>query len=618
MCGVAFYSNPIESKMQCRDRVEAALLCMHHRGPDGQGVDAVDGAAAGHVRLSIIDLGLSRQPMFSPDGRYVLSFNGEIYNYKELRQTLSSRWSFKTEGDTEVVLAGLFLEGIDFLSKMHGMWAIVYWDKLKNKVLLIRDRVGKKPLYYHNVSGVVVVASEIPAIVKMLPDFNGQESSESRSYFFRHGFYPPGKTIYQDVHEVLPSTYVSINLDDGSTDTSRYWMINPAAFDGDEKLAQTVFKEKFNRALERRLVSDVEVGVLLSGGLDSSLILSSLVCDHGLKPSTFTVGFSDKSYDERYFAEKIARAYGVKNYSIEVGELDHSTISSLIRDHVGQPFSDPSIFPTYLAAKLAAEHVKVALVGDGADEVFCGYQRYQGKLIYTNYKKVPSKIRWLISNVIRILPTSHAHHSKSLVKKAKLFEAMNENIGSSTGVMTPKILPLSLEREYFPAAFHSGVCNEGVSKPIDAVSAMMQADMNCYLPQDILLKSDRASMASSVEFRSPFLDYELVEFAFSLPRQWHRRWFRGKKLLRAAAASRVPKEILHKRKQGFSVPLGDWFMGGLGESMLELLASVDDREVVDGARRLLLAHRRREGDYGFVLWALFTYGQWFNSVGQKS
>jgi len=589
---------------------------MRHRGPDGNGVKAVSGAAIGHVRLSIIDLDLSLQPMSSPDGRYVLSFNGEIYNYKELRRGLSSRWDFKTEGDTEVVLAGLVLEGVDFLSKLHGMWAVIYWDKSSDKLLLIRDRFGKKPLYYHCASNAVSAASEIPALLDMLDDFNRKESLESRNYYFRHGFYPQGKTIYQDVLEVPPASYVVIDLALGSQKVCRYWSLELGGFEGDERLAESTFLEKFNLAVERRLVSDVDVGVLLSGGLDSSLILASLVREHGVVPKTFTVGFSDQGYDERNMAELVASQYGVKNYSVEVGDLNYRAVSDLIQFNIGQPFADPSIYPTYLAAKLASEHVKVALVGDGADEVFCGYQRYQGRLIYSHYKKIPLKIRWLLSNIIRLMPDPHVHHSKSLIKKAKLFELLNNE--KDLGVRSPKVMSSDVEQRFFSSGFSGGVTNEGVNGCEDEITSMMMADMNCYLPQNILLKSDRASMASSVEFRSPFLDHELVEFAFSVPRRWHRRCFSGKRLLHAAGSLSVPKQVLRRRKQGFSVPLGSWFMGELGEAMLELLDNIDDRLVVDGAQKVLNSHRGGEGDYGFVLWALFAYGQWFNFDGREA
>jgi len=586
---------------------------LSHRGPDASRVLAREGYAIGHSRLSVIDLSGSQQPMVCPNSRYFLSFNGEIYNYKALRKTLEPNWAFSSEGDTEVVLAGLCLFGADFLQQLQGMWAIVFWDSYDHQLLMSRDRFGKKPLYYTRGKHLLAAASELPSLKALAPQDCFNESPSMRNHYMKYGYFPPSKTIYQDVFEVKPSSVVLVDCLSGRARESSYWQLPVSKFEGGRSEAEELFRQKFKNSLARRLVADVDVGVLLSGGVDSSLILSSLVNDFDVKPKTFTVGFSEAGYDERQGAAAIANHFGVENFSDSLSDLGAGAIISLMKSSLGQPFGDASILPTALLSKLASQQVKVCLTGDGADEVFSGYQRYQASLMYGFYLSVPRALRTVFEKSIKWLPASNEHHSQSILRKAQLFiDLANDSLGESYS-MGPRVLSLGDEAHYFGSVLrtadrHSLATNRAFG---DDVMSMMAEDVNNYLPQDILFKSDRASMASSLELRSPFLDHELLEFAFSLPRTWHRRGGRGKRILRESMSSYLPDLVWKKRKQGFSVPLGEWFMGSLGESFKEYILAADvDAAVRAGFLDMLNDHRARRKNHGIALWSFFTYLVW--------
>jgi len=548
--------------------------------------------------------------MVASGGRYHLSFNGEIYNYRELRLALQHRWNFKSDGDSEVVLAGLVLEGQDFLNKMNGMWAIIFWDSLEEKLYLSRDRFGKKPLYYSCENGWSV-ASELPAIKMLLAKDSLTESEESRSYYFRYGYFPSGKTIYQQIEEVLPGHLLVIDCKENKAVSSCYWSLRRQQFVGTRDDALVAFREKFQLALTRRLVSDVEVGVLLSGGIDSSVILSSLVQDCGVKPKAFTLGFSESAYDESQAAASVAGYFGVQHFSQEMSSLAAEDMASILGRSLGQPFGDASILPTVSVAQLASKEVKVCMTGDGADEVFSGYQRYQARLLYDVYFRLPKPFTVLFERILGLTRPSHSHHSQSVVRKAQLFMDLLKAFKLDSSYGGPRVLPLLDEYHYFGSSIPSTFNRANFEGFEDAVMQVMRQDMDAYLPQDILMKSDRASMLSSLELRSPFLDHELVEFAFSLPRNWHRSGVLGKRIVRDAMAHKLPREVWKKRKQGFSVPLGEWFLGDLGGTFMEMLSAVDvDDRLRSGCAAMLKDHQSGKKNNGMALWSFFSYLSW--------
>ncbi len=610
MCGLIFIYEQGVEKEELTGRARKALNQMRHRGPDDEGLLLMPSVAIGHRRLSIIDLAASQQPMSDPSGRYVLVYNGEIYNFKELRARLEGKWEFKTQGDTEVLLAGLIIYGEQFLQDMEGMWAFSLWDKKEKKLLLGRDRMGKKPLYYQTTETGFFCASELPSL-ECLVKQSWSEDMDSTADFLRYGYYLPGTTAYQSVREVLPG-HVMYWEPGRVVESTPYWSLSVDRFQGSKQQAQQLLREKMFAAVEKRLVSDVEVGAFLSGGVDSSLIVSIMVNEFGVSPKTFTIGFEEKSYDESMYADQIANECGTEHYVELLTEWDSGALERLIFEHVGQPFSDSSILPTALVSKLASSHVKVALSGDGGDELFSGYQRYQARVLLQWYTRLPTMIRKNIECVIKAIPEPMVHHSRSLIKKAHLFkDAANRQVSE-----TPYIAPLMFSNEDF-SKLAPDLVGFGHQPPeipnesrLDDIQRMMSSDALVYLPQDILLKVDRASMAYSLEARAPFLDSDVVKLAFSMPRYWHRRRFSGKRMLRETFSDLLPDNIWRRRKQGFGVPIHSWFRQQLGSELEVLLEEIDSPLNKEMVRGLLDVHRQGGRDHGYRLWMFYVYLLW--------
>jgi asparagine synthase (glutamine-hydrolysing) len=581
---------------------------MAHRGPDGEGIWQEGAAIVGHRRLAIVDLAASHQPMTDATGRYVLSYNGEVYNYADLRRGLEPRWRFRTQGDTEVVLAGLVLEGEGFFERMEGMWALVLWDRKREAALLARDRMGKKPLYYQTAKDVLACASELPALAHLAPE-QWSEDPNSTADYFRFGYYLPGTTAYREVREVLPGHALKWRPS-GTLEETPYWRL--AIGGAPPPNPHQELRQRLVAAVRRRLVADVEVGAFLSGGIDSSLVVSILTEELGVHPKTFTIGFENRTYDERPFARVMAERCGTDHFEDVLANWDRSTLERLIQDHVGQPFQDSSLLPTALVSEVAARRVKVALSGDGGDEVFSGYQRYQARAILRWYARLPASLRQNIGKLIRSLPEPMSHHSRSLLKKAVLFQNVVDRFEDERPYVAPLLYSNRDLRALIPDIAESGHRPPGLPEEsrADGILEMMAGDAMVYLPQDILAKVDRASMAHSLESRAPFLDTGVVELAFSLPRRQHRRGIRGKRMLRETFADRLPSDIWSRRKQGFGVPIHQWFREALGEQLEELLDRHTSPIAPDQVRAMLAAHRQGARDHGYRLWGIYVYLYW--------
>jgi len=611
MCGILFIHNKKIETPVLEEKLRRAQSVLLHRGPDESGTWFKGSVGVGHVRLSILDLSGSRQPMADPSGRYVLTYNGEIYNYHALRKELEAKWTFTTQGDTEVLLAGLIIRGESFLESLEGMWAFALWDSQTDTLLMARDRMGKKPLFYHASGEGISCASELP-VLAMLDDCRWQEDLDSTADYLRQGYYLPGTTAYQNVREVLPGHVLRWRA--GSEIRQQaYWSLSIGGFSGTKKQAQEELRERMVDAVRARMVADVEVGAFLSGGIDSSLVVGILCKELGIKPKTFTVGFSENSFDERQFARRIADAYETEHYEEVLGECNSDNLKTLILKHIGQPFADSSLLPTALLAQMTAKHVKVALSGDGADELFSGYQRYQGRALLRWYFRLPKLVQRNIERSIEALPEPMVHHSRSLLKKAHLFYDLIKRQESEM----PYITPMNYAHHVF-ARLVPSISNRGHRPPVipteakaDSVLEMMAADAAVYLPQDILVKVDRATMAYSLEARAPFLDTKVVELAFSLPRDWHRRGYSGKHMLRETFYDLLPASIWKRRKQGFGVPIDKWFRSNLGDELRELLSQqknhpFETTEVLSMLDEHCLGNR----DRGYRLWNIYVYLFW--------
>lgn len=610
MCGVSFIYSSNGPSAELISKMRASLNTLRHRGPDDEGIWNNKNTVIGHRRLSIIDLSASRQPMIDPSVRFVLSYNGEIYNYRELRAGLEKHWNFRTKGDTEVLLAGLLVYGESFIEQVEGMWAFVLWDDKQKTLLACRDRMGKKPLYYQQSGSGFICSSELPALA-CLADQPWDEDLDSTADFLRYGYYLPGTTAYQDVKEVLPGHSLRWSPESVITEES-YWQLTLEPFAGNREEACEELRRLLIRSVEKRLVADVEVGAFLSGGVDSSLVVSILTKELGIRPKTFTIGFQERSYDERQYAQQIADYCATDHYVEVLESWDSHKLTDLIFDNIGQPFADSSLLPTSLVSGVAASHVKVALSGDGGDELFSGYQRYQARAILRWYTRLPGFFRAGIGQAIRLLPEPMAHHSRSLLKKAHLFQDIIDRLEYET----PYVAPVLYSKEKFNA-LTPDLAGRGHHPPhlpeecdLDDIQRMMTADALIYLPQDILLKVDRASMSCSLETRAPFLDRKVVELAFSFPRSWHRSGMKGKRMLHMSFHNILPDNIWQRRKQGFGVPIHNWFRESLGEELEEFLAGtgtpLNKSFVID----LLTQHRKGFRDHGYRLWSIYIYLLW--------
>ncbi len=612
MCGIMYVCRQGADEKALGRTAKQALAELEHRGPDDAGIWCSPPVAIGHRRLSIIDLAASRQPMTDPSQRYVLTYNGEVYNYQELRKGLESHWTFRTHGDTEVVLAGLVLYGEGFLNRMEGMWALAFWDDRDRTLLLSRDRMGQKPLFYEADTQGFACASELGALA-LLSRTRWEEDLDSTADYLRHGYYLPGTTAYKQIREVLPGHTLTWRPDSANGVKKRaYWSLPAERFAGSTQQAADMLKTAIIRAVKRRLVADVEVGAFLSGGIDSSLIVAIASKMLGVRLKTFTIGFSETSYDERPYAEKAARFCGTDHYAHCFEDWDQERLTRLILQYAGQPFADSSLLPTSLVSELASQRVKVVLSGDGGDELFSGYQRYQARTLLRWYTRLPKFIRKHTETLIKAIPEPMSHHSRSLLKKAHLFlDIVNRQQDE-----TPYIAPLLYAQKDFaqlaPELVGRGHTPPGLPDETgpDSIQEMMKADALIYLPQDILTKVDRASMASSVEVRAPFLDSDVVELAFSLPRHWHRRGFRGKRMLHRSCSALLPDWIWFRRKQGFGVPIHQWFKHELGQALEELVGQSDAPVNADYVREMFRIHRAGQRDHGYRLWNIYIYLLW--------
>lgn len=613
MCGIAFLFDPTLMPEERRERMSRALNRLLHRGPDEAGIVDGDGFSCGHRRLSIIDLSASHQPMTDSAKRWILSFNGEIYNYREIRPSLLSRWAFSTEGDTEVLLAGLALEGASFLERLEGMWAFSLWDSQQQQLLLGRDRLGKKPLYYRLFPGGIACTSELPAL-RLLDTHTWTEDFDSTADYLRYGYSLPGFTAYQDVREVLPGHVLSWQPETG-IQQKPYWQLQLQTFSGHPAQAQTRLREALVKAVERRLVADVEVGAFLSGGVDSSLIAGIVRRELGRPLKTFTIGFQERAFDERSYARLAAEAFGTEHYEEVLEGWDETELERLIGQHVGQPFADSSLLPTTLVSRVAARQVKVVLSGDGGDELFSGYQRYQARALLRWYTRLPLKARGAVEGLVRGLPEPMAHHSRSLLKKAHLFLDIVDRQAAETPYFAPLLFSPGQLQQLAPDVAQQGHLPPGIPEATepDNLQRMMTADALIYLPQDILVKVDRASMAQALEARAPFLDRAVVELAFSLPRPWHRRGWRGKRMLHETFGDLLPAALWRRRKQGFGVPLHDWFRGTLGARLQGWLSDQPGVLAAPIVQSLLAEHQARRRDHGYRLWLIYVYLLWQRS-----
>lgn len=618
MCGIAGYFRTSCASVSDKTVLQKMGEVILHRGPDAGGSYLDDYVGMTHRRLSIIDLSpQGNQPMFSYDNSLVIVFNGEIYNFQELRAELErDGFFFRTQTDTEVILALYQQRGVACLEKLNGMFAFAIWDKANKTLFLARDRIGKKPLYYyHGGADRLAFASEIKSLLQ-LPGIKQQIDSTALIDFLKYLYIPAPKTIYQNIYKLPPAHYLLLRPG-AEPRISEYWDIDfSTRTTCSEAEAEDVLLELLQDSTACRMVADVPLGAFLSGGVDSSAVVALMAKASQEPVRTCTIGFSDKRHDESPYAREVAELFKT-NHQEYFGRENLLDTVLLMPRHFDEPFADASAVPTYHVSRLARQSVTVALAGDGGDESFAGYDKYSIELKEAFVRQVVPR---------PLLATLHAGTGTwrhPWVRKARSLtgSAMQEPglafYRTNTFIeddLLASLLANEVKRSnsgYDPSVHTTRYWDK--MEGADHVTRMIYTDLKSYLPDDILVKVDRMSMANSLEVRAPFLDYRIVEFAASLPSKWKIKGNDKKIILRKAFGHLLPDRILNRKKHGFTVPLDTWFRGELKAlSEQHLLCESALSAYLDPAalRRIWQEHQEKKIDHGSLLWSLLMFALW--------
>lgn len=611
MCGIAgFWLKAPERSSTAH--LGSMLRELRHRGPDDHGIwiDPHAGLWLGHHRLSIVDLSPSgHQPMMSVGERQVVVFNGEIYNFRELRQELESDgYAFASGSDTEVLLHGYARWGENVLDHLVGMFAFAIWDRENRRLFLARDRAGEKPLHYSDSLWGFAFASEISA-VSTLPGVDTTVDPDAVAMYLQYQYVPAPRSIFRGIRKLQPAH--AMRVTEAGVDLWRYWDPVPFATGPrlriDEKAATDELESLLRRAVRGQMIADVPIGAFLSGGVDSSTLVSLMVEESSNPVRTFTIGFDVPRFDESAHAAAVARHLGTHHTVEHLTEADALALIAQVPEMYGEPFSDSSALPTHLVARVARKHVTVCLSGDGGDEAFGGYQRYDELQSIVR----ASRLTWPLTDVARSwlsrLPGRAGRGGQLLGAPPK--EVYRSRVGVFKSADVQRMagaIPYFAEYERAWSA----------ASALPLRQRAMLADLLTYLPEAILVKVDRAAMRTSLETRAPLLDHRVLEFAAQLPFEFVLR----KRLLKKLAFRRIPKPLIERPKQGFGVPLGKWFRSELRELLWDALTparmaavGIDDYGVV---RRTLASHMSGEFDEHPRLWALLVLSLWHE--GQNS
>jgi asparagine synthase (glutamine-hydrolysing) len=579
MCGIAGLWSGAGDVERRRPEVERMIGALRHRGPDDRGIHMGTRAAIGMTRLSIVDLASGHQPLSNEDGRIVVVCNGEIYNHEALRRELAAKGhAFKSRSDVEVV-SHLYEEyGLAFVEHLRGMFAIALWDATRERLVLARDRIGIKPLFYANTGGVLRFGSEIKALMRG-GALRGSLDRDALDAYLTFGYVPCPLTIYEEVRKLEPGHLLV--CDASGVQQQPYWRLRSGAdsTDDEETLTQG-FIDRFRAAVQSHLMSDVAVGAFLSGGVDSGLVVALMAECHGSPVKTFTAGFqsSGRGYlDERPYARMISRRYGTTHVELEIQPKLEEVLDEVVTAF-DEPFADDSVIPSYYICKLARSQVTVGLTGLGGDELFGGYERHLGLQLGALYGRVPSPVRRLLLSLLNRLPErKDGHHTVNHLKRF----ARAAHLAPSPrylGYLSVFDAPL---RDRLCTRDGEGRDSGGAITDMrffdspaggDLLARALHHDTHTYLPDDVLALTDRLSMQHSLELRVPFLDHPLVEFCAAIPSRFKIRGLTKKYLLKKAARAYLPDEVLDHRKQGFASPMSAWLRGALKTYVVDALS----------------------------------------------
>lgn len=624
MCGLAgIFANGHANALLDRQTLERMASAIRHRGPDAEGywLNQEHGVALAHRRLAIVDLTPhGAQPMRSQSGRYITAFNGEIYNFRTLRQQLEGLGhSFHGSSDTEVMLASIEHWGIRAaVQKFVGMFAIALWDTLEERLHLIRDRLGKKPLYIAETSNGVLIGSEIKALAAH-PEFRRDLDAVGVTQMLQIGYVPGPRSAFRNVTKVPPGAIVSFCRNASGaivSSQSTYWSLEdytPVSKAVDIDTAAESLDEILRDAVRVRMIADVPLGAFLSGGIDSSLVVALMRQVSTGPVRTFSIGFHDRTLDEAPHAKAIAHCLETDHTEFYVDEREAMAVVPLLADIYDEPFADSSQIPTYLVSRLARGHVTVALSGDGGDEFFAGYRRYfRCSHVWSMLSKVPLALRTQMATLIRFAPGS-GRLNQQLDRLAHVSERETQDSFYAWFMSQwpePRCLVRGLQGDI--RIFRE---EDRVRSLPEYFDRMMRIDAQTYLPDDILVKVDRASMRVSLEARAPLLDHRVVEFGATLPHELKVDGRGGKRILRHLLGRYLPVKLWQRPKAGFGVPLDSWLRGGLRDWAEDLLAerSIASNGLLqtDVVRSVWARHLAHQGDYGAQLWNVLMFQAWY-------
>ena len=614
---------------------------INHRGPDSDGywIDEKKGIALGHKRLSIIDLSQAGcQPMISNKGRYIISFNGEIYNHKLLRKKLSNSGNnicWKGHSDTETLINSIEIWGLrKTLKELIGMYAFAIFDQKSETLTICRDRIGEKPLYYGLDRNYFIFGSELKTLLQF-KDFKKEIDTQSFNLFLHYGYIPAPKSIYRGIKKLKQGSLLEIKLKDSNEfelKEENYWDLENIVkigqsnqYEGSFEEASKDLEEILENTVKEQMIADVNLGAFLSGGIDSSLITALMQKNSINKIKTFSIGFNNNKYDEAVYAKKVSEIIGTDHTELYCSENDALEIIPSLQDIYDEPFADSSQIPTILLSKLTSNHVKVALTGDGGDETFGGYNRYLwfNKILkYTNW--INKDFRRSLIKTLTFLDSQNASLFLDFFESIPLKKRIN-NLNNKVNKLL-KVLEYSGSSDLYERIIsiiydvnnYSNINfnQSSIKREVKDLSSLMKLDSISYLPDDVLVKVDRASMSFGLETRIPFLDKRIIEFAWSLPIEMKVKNNNKKRILKQILFKYLPKDIIQRPKQGFGVPLDDWLRGPL-KSWAEDLLSKNELEKQPYLNSKFIRdkwdeHISRKRNNQYLLWNILIMQSWLN------
>ena len=620
MCGIVgelhFHGQPVQAKT-----IERMRDCIQHRGPDDAGLFIDRSLGFGFRRLAILDLSpAGHQPMSTPDGQLTIIFNGEIYNFQILRQGLEKKkYQFQSHTDTEVILALYQEYGLDFVQHLRGMFAIALWDASRERLILVRDRLGKKPLKYYLDQEGIIFGSELKAILEH-PRVPRQVDNVAIHHYLTYQYVPCPRTGFLAIHK-LPPAHMAV-IEGGTIKIHKYWSLNTTPIDRPTSDWIPMIQHELSESVRLRMISDVPLGAFLSGGIDSSAVVA-MMARHSSQPvKTFSIGFREASYNELPYAAQIAKKFGTDHTEFVV---DPQAVDILpkIAWHYEEPFADSSALPTYILSELTRQHVTVALNGDGGDENFAGYERYPIFGLAMRLGRLPRPLLGVVHLSARLIKMMYAN---TLTDRLDRFSASLQYPAAQRYQEYMRYFSDRMKQENYTPEFASSISSVGSSwtlldeimKSIPSADPITQAvttDIQTYLPDDLLVKVDIASMAWSLEGRSPFLDHKFMELCAPIPSHEKIQGRQKKVILRSALRGTVPDEILDRPKKGFGVPIEHWFRGELYPYVREHLLDgrFAKRNIFQPkfVEQLVTRHARGRVSYAYQLWALLMLELWY-------